>query len=332
MGTASTVQPELRATSLSELLDRTFTLYRTNFWLVCGIMVVPELILMVLSLVYIIAFPVRIIIPVQPNPSNPFAAFQGMQSNLLASLVLLILRCVAYAFSLGCMTFAVSEVYLGRKATIRETYANVSRRIPGLSGLMLVLVFIGMVFLFATLLAAGALGAILGGLMAFVSPILTGIIIFLSVIVGMLFGFWLMMRFSVSIPAFVLEKRGVFNSLSRSGELTKGHLWRIFVACLVIFCIVYVVQIVCTAPFSIMMVMHTFQGSIPLWLQIATALSGAISAILASPLLMIMLALIYYDVRIRKEAFDLETMMNALGPAEAPPGGPGPTPPFQAAQ
>ena len=41
---------------------------------------------------------------------------------------------------------------------------------------------------------------------------------------------------------------------------------------------------------------------------------------------MITIALIYYDVRIRKEAFDLESMMNALntsansgGDASAPP-------------
>jgi hypothetical protein len=230
------------------------------------------------------------------------------------------------------MTFAISEIYLGRKATIRQSYAVVSRRSAGLAGLMLTLDIIGFVFVLVTVLAAGILGGLVGGLLNSVSPVLSVIIVFLAVIFGFFFGIWLMMRFSVSIPAFILERRGVFNSMTRSGELTKGHLWRVFLACVVITLIVYVVQIVCTAPFSIIVLVHPYRVFIPLWLQVASAVSAGVSTVLASPLLMIMLALIYYDVRIRKEAFDLETMMNGLGPAEAPPTGPGPTPPFQAAQ
>jgi hypothetical protein len=63
-----------------------------------------------------------------------------------------------------------------------------------------------------------------------------------------------------------------------------------------------------------------------LWIQIGQSVTAALAGIVAGPLFMITIALIYYDVRIRKEAFDLESMMNALkapsdtsGNAAAPP-------------
>jgi len=40
--------------------------------------------------------------------------------------------------------------------------------------------------------------------------------------------------------------------------------------------------------------------------------SSAIGGVIAGPLLMIILVLFYYDLRIRKEAFDLHQMMASL--------------------
>jgi hypothetical protein len=331
MGTTNTMPVELKATSLSELLDRTFTLYRNNFWLVCGIMIMPEVVLMLLSMLYVIAFPIKFV-PITPNRSNPFAALAGMQSNIAASLVLLLLRGLAYAFALGCMTLAVSEIYLGRRITIRQIYAATFPRTGGLFGLTLMLGLIGFGFLLVVELVVIALGAVLAGVLASSSPILIGAILVLGVIGGFIVGFWLMMRFAVSVPAFVLERRGVFNSLQRSGVLTKGHRFRIFVACVVILLVYYVVQALFTVPFSIIMTVHMLSGTLPLWVVITTQIAGTISAILTSPLLIITLALFYYDVRIRKEAFDLETMMNALGPTDATSAGTGAPPPLQPAQ
>ena len=38
---------------------------------------------------------------------------------------------------------------------------------------------------------------------------------------------WLLMRFAVSIPVFLLEQRGAVESMTRSGTLTQGHRGRI---------------------------------------------------------------------------------------------------------
>jgi hypothetical protein len=74
-----------------------------------------------------------------------------------------------------------------------------------------------------------------------------------------------------------------------------------------------------------MTMIDAVKGLLPLWLRIGTSVAGAVASTLAGPLLMITLALIYYDVRIRKEAFDLEAMMAALGPSTPPAAGPAPS-------
>jgi hypothetical protein len=52
------------------------------------------------------------------------------------------------------------------------------------------------------------------------------------------------------------------------------------------------------------------------WIYIADFLGGA----LAGPVTTIALVLVYYDQRVRKEAFDLQLMMEAVGQAApAPP-------------
>ena len=62
---------ELKPMSLSELLDRTFTLYRNRFFLFCGIMVIPEIAIMTCSLIVIIGFPIGIIPPLAPESAGP---------------------------------------------------------------------------------------------------------------------------------------------------------------------------------------------------------------------------------------------------------------------
>jgi hypothetical protein len=46
----------------------------------------------------------------------------------------------------------------------------------------------------------------------------------------------------------------------------------------------------------------------------------AAAEVLAQPILLIATSIFYYDLRVRKEAFDLQLMMNPGGPAPAGPG------------
>jgi hypothetical protein len=304
----------MKAMSLSELMDRTFTLYRNRFWLFCGLMTVPEIAIMLCTLIVVVGFPVRVI-PIPGASENPMAILASVQRQIAPVLVSFFTQLFFSAVALGGVTVAVSELYLGRPVTIRGAYRMVQRRVFGLFGLIILLFLIAIVFFFVIFLGVILLGGIAAVGLNFVSPILTGIAIVLLLLAGVVLALWLLMRFAVSIPVYLLERQGVADSMSRSGTLTKGHRGRIFAATIVMFIPVYVVHFAFGLPFVILTLAAATKGVLPLWIQIGQAVSGAIGTTLAGPLLMIMIALIYYDVRIRKEAFDLETMMNALQPA-----------------
>ena len=58
---------------------------------------------------------------------------------------------------------------------------------------------------------------------------------------------------------------------------------------------------------------RTSASSIPI--AIWQYLSGFVAGTIAGPIATIALALLYYDERVRKEAFDLQLMMEAMGQA-----------------
>jgi hypothetical protein len=331
MSNSAAVPLDLKPMSLSELLDRTFSLYRNNFWVFCGIMAIPQVVVAALSIALYLNPATRTMPSYQPNPQNPFAALSAVVPSLLAGLLLLFLSAVVFAFSMSAVTYAVSGLCMGQPISIRKSYSMLRTRIFGLIGLILIILFVAFVFVFSGLLAGAIVGGTVGGLLGLITPILTAVFVMLALIAGLVLGFWLLMRFSVSIPVYLLEGRGVFDSLARSGALTKGHRWRILVATLVMTLIVFVIRILFEWPFTFPQLFHPRRVLIPLWQHIGASLAGAVSGTLVGSLIWIAIVLIYYDVRIRKEAFDLEAMMTALGPPAVPAAGPSAPPPSQQA-
>jgi hypothetical protein len=321
---------DLKPMSLSELLDRTFTLYRSNFWLFCGIMALPQVVVAAISIA-IYSSPANRTIPiVQQNPNDPFAVFAAVGRLYLLAFILFVVTSLVYAVAVSAVTFAVSAINMGQPTSIRKSYSMLRSRIFGLLGLILILIFIGIVFVFAGVLAGSVVGGMLAAALTFIAPILAIIFVFLAVVTGFVLGFWLLMRFAISIPVFMLEGRGVFDSLARSGVLTKGHRWRIFLAALVMTAIVLVIRVLFALPITIVAGIRTTPGLVPLWQYIAQSITGALSGTLVGSLFTISIVLIYYDLRIRKEGFDLEAMMAALGQpniAPVPPTPPPPSPP-----
>jgi hypothetical protein len=321
---------ELKPMSLSELLDRTFSLYRNQFWLFCGIMVLPEIAIMVCSLILVIGFPVHLTSLV-PDPQDPFAPLRGMQSRIVPGILLILAQLFFQAIALGAVTMTVSEVYLGRAASIRGAYRMIRGKIAGLIGLIILLFLVALVFIFGVFIAVGLVGGLAAAALSAISPILTAVVIILMVLGGFVLALWLLMRFAVSIPVFLLERQGALDSMTRSGLLTRGHRGRILGATVVMYVIAVVVQLLFVMPFTILTLVNAAKGLLPLWIQIGQTVSAAVAGTVAGPLFMITIALIYYDVRIRKEAFDLESMMSALNSSSGSDGNSGAPPPMQPA-
>ena len=116
---------ELRPLSLGELLDRTFTLYRRHFWVFVGIMAVPAsigipanyLILHFESGTLFTAGP-----PTLPSP--------GLILGFLAGYcAFFVLALVVYSVAVAAVTHAVSEAYLGRQSTVRDSYRSIRGKV-----------------------------------------------------------------------------------------------------------------------------------------------------------------------------------------------------------
>ena len=305
---------ELRPLSLGELLDRAFSLYRRNFWLFVGIMAIPSVFSVPFNLAFLSARNNRVGLP---SPGT-------IAASVLAVAIFLCLYWVLYAIAIGATTFAVSETYLGRQATVRGSYGRVWRKFWGIIG---VISRVTLRMMGVAILGTMALGVVAAISVAASLPLRSagraaGIAV--AVVFGLAYlGFFAFivfwsLRYAVSISALLLENIGVREAIDRSVELTEGRRPQIFVAVLLSIMIGYAGVIVFQGPFLVARLTAGPAAYQPAWIGFFSSAMGAVGGAITMPLLMIVLVLCYYDTRIRKEAFDLQFMMAALdGPVAA---------------
>jgi hypothetical protein len=207
-------------------------------------------------------------------------------TGLAIDLVLLVVSGVVYLFSQGGTIFAVSEIYLGRTITIAQALGRVQENLGFLFGVV-VLNFLAM----------------LGAAILFVIP-----------------GIYVACRLMICVPAALIEERGPRDSLSRSWDLTRGFAGRAFMIFLLFFALALAANLLLVTPFTVGMA-TTLRNPSTLWLWlILTQVGARVAAILTQPILLIATSIFYYDLRVRKEAFDLQFMMNPSAPPSAGPG------------
>jgi hypothetical protein len=311
----------LRPLTTGEVLDRTFTLYRNNFQLFAGIGAVPALILIGAMLLMIPAGAL-ISTRAQSIPSGSLTSLNPFTIIIAAGvygLVVFIFYLVGYSLATGATVYAVSQVHLGRPATIRDSYKQV-RSYAGRIIWIVIRIFLMMigamliayVGLMAVGLGLGAFAGFLGGrsiLFAIVIGLMS-IAMFATVVVWTI---RIYCRYAIAVPACVLEKLSSGASLNRSKFLSKGALFRVFLIILLMAVIGMALSFAFQLPGTIFgMFVGPIAGSV---LQL---LGSFIGSALAFPIGTIALSLVYYDQRVRKEAFDLQLMMESMGHISQP--------------
>src|SRR5437879_7188931 len=186
---------ELRPLSLGELLDRTFTLYRNHFWLFVGIMALPQLVIVILSLLLQRFMSPFLAVPASSgSPPAPAEMARILGGFFFGALVGGVVYYIVYAMALGATTFAVSDVYLGRPATVQSAYRNVRGRFWSLLGLifliLLVLFFAYLVFVAGGMIVGILLGIVLGalGVVGIFFGFLAGMVLCVLVRLGLVCG------------------------------------------------------------------------------------------------------------------------------------------------
>ncbi|MEN6334929.1 MAG: hypothetical protein ABFE01_11755 [Phycisphaerales bacterium] len=272
--------------SVGRIFDKAFALYRSNFLrfiTIAAVIVVPLTLVSSASNSWIRSkMPARrqfITIgqgasaPV--SPQNP-ASRPSIPLCCMGTMFPILLQVVAMMLCEAVLIKNISEAYLGNDITIGQAY--------------------GFVFPKALTLIAAAIYAMLAtccGLLLFVVP-------------GIIFGLW----FSLTTPAIVMEGHSAIEGMRRSKALVEGNLGKVLIIGLLLTLIANVIAI----PLD---VLSRFIGGMLLadsttLRSIWSCIPGMISNILVTPISAAAYILLYYDLRIRKEGFDLQMLAGSM--------------------
>lgn len=294
----------LRPMSTGQVLDRTFNLYRRNFVLFFGIATVPPALMLVMQLLPLAIAPLA-------RTQSAFAASAAIGA-FVGVIVFFVAWILGYSVAQAATVFAVSAVHLDRQTSISESYSRVRGRYGRVLNVVIsifIRAFGGFVLLvIAAGAVAGGIGRAAGGggaagamLMLLIMPL---------VIAAGFVGLYFFLRYAVAVQACVLEDIKARAALARSVQLTKGDRGRIFVIFFLTGVLNYILAIALVYPATYLGIAIGGENSAAM--QILNALSGFVAGALSGPIATIAMSLIYYDERVRKEAFDLQLMMAAI--------------------
>ncbi len=223
-----------------------------------------------------------------------FAVF--VQSHPVASIAMMLLyvplSVLGYSAATAATTHAVSAALLGEPVSIGESFRRVGNRILPVIGGSLLMGF----------------GVLLGFLLLVVPGVIAA-------------ARWFMM-----IPALVIERGSVESSLRRSWALAQGSVGRILAVLGLVMALSFAMSMLLVMPLTFWAVFsHPGDGGMgPM--QVVSQLAQYVANTLVLPVQSILAVLIYYDLRVRKEAFDVERMLGGLGQGPSNPVPPTPTP------
>lgn len=267
--------PSLRPLSISDLIDETFQMYRRNF-------------VLFLSISAVLMIPMGVVQVLQEISIQRQSSTSGLLEVSLMSLVVSLLRYLVYIGVLSAIIYAASEIRMGRRPGVSESYTNGMDRFPAMVRVgILLIVLLPLIFI---------------------------------TIVGIPISIYLAVAWLLAFHVAVIEKEGAFASLSRSRELVKGNWWRVLAITILVSLIVFVVDLIFSVPGAIVglpLVMGQNPDTISAGAVAVSTIFSTIGSIITGPIIYIAWLLLYYDLRARKEGLDLEIMARKAE-AEAP--------------
>lgn len=295
----------LRPMGLADILDETVDIYKNNFALLIGITALVYVPFSLASSVFKIRVPLSFDLKMRPEQ-----ALQIMKSMAPLAVISLFLMLIIIPLVTGALTMALSERYLDRRITIEQVYRRVFRRnvfFPFLCAFLLKYAVIGVIYFSSIMILVGILVIVP---MIGTWGLLLAIPFSLAVVFAMAY-VWL--RFMLVEPAFIVEMRGIGNAVKRSWILMSGSAGRAFVLVLIAGMVMLVISGVLSAPIEAVIGLRVLkQQSVPEALYVMDAVFSTAANVLTVPLYSIVVILLYYDLRIRKEGFDLELLASEM--------------------
>jgi len=268
----------LRPLGVGEILDVSINLYfrhLARLVKIAAAIVIP--ITAIIFLLDLVAFQ-------EAEVTNPDAALYQVgdavrvldeQRFLLLQLAQVAVSVISFLLITGAAFKAVSDAYLGNDPDARASIAYAARRMHSLLWLSILLV----------------IGVVVG--------------LFLVILPGI----YLLIAWSLAVPALMVEGAKGSKAIGRSYALVRQNWWRVFAALLV--------GLIFIALFRFLLGLLSgaadpvAEDNIYLWALIYDIVGG-IATIITAPLQAAIVTVIYYVLRVRKEGFDVALLSAGL--------------------
>jgi hypothetical protein len=293
----------LRPLTLGDILQGSFAVVRRNPRLVLGLSAAAAILQgAALAILQILFF--RSLAPGFDNsdPEHPQIHLGRLLQAESSSLIEGALAAIVTALLTTVLTIVVTEDVLGHRMTLADVWGRVRTRLLRLTWLALISTVIPIL-----------------GLFPFIAP-----------------GVWLWGVWAVAVPAMVVENGSVRDSLGRSVWLVRGMFWRVFGIRALGVLLAAAASLVISLPFLIVAAAATdfnefrfdTPGTVttPIAFILITALGTAVSSTLTAPITASVDALLYVDLRMRKEQLDVALRQQAAANAYAAQANFGPVP------
>jgi hypothetical protein len=210
-------------------------------------------------------------------------------STLIGGFTLIVLLTVlSTTLSTGACFKAIVDAYLGARADWRTSLAVAGRRLHSLIWISVL-----------TYVLAGL------ALLALIAP-----------------GIWLYVSWAVAVPALLTEDVRGLKALGRSFRLVGGRWWPTFGIVLLGFILAGVVSAIVGGVVGAL----AFAADSEAADFVISVLSGIASSAITTPFTAAFITVLYVDLRVRKEGFDLQLLAERLGGTPLTPAVPLPAP------
>lgn len=325
--------PTLRPLSPGEILDRALQLFRSNFLSLFSLAIVFQ------APSYAAGrFFQSLIQEKAPMLSRP-GAFRGELPApeqllwLLGGAAGYILVALAfYQLALAALTSAAARAFMGEGIEVRRALKDSLARAPQVLGTsLLVFSWCGLAL---ALSALPGLGLVVASAFLESPAIRVALIIAGAAVAGLAVvavGFWLLLTYALASEVVIVERLSFIAAMRRSARLMSGSVGPSFFGnCKVRASLVHAVNlcigisIAVVSSLPALAVSSAFGSSpltpetydpvrIPLWAMIPAELFQVLSQTAAMPFGLLAVIVFYFDLRIRKEGFDLELLARRLG-------------------
>ncbi len=278
--TTERFRPRLRPLSVGEILDVAIKICIAHWRTLLQtvlIVVVPMQILSTLLTADFTASSFDFSATETQTPQETFDEFNQYLGGFVLSTILQV--CAVLLASAACFR-AIALSYLGEQVDWRSSLGYAFRRAPSLLWVML----------------------------------LYGLAVILGFILFIVPGVWVYIALAFAMPVLLSEGLRGRAALRRSRELVKGRWWRTFGVIALGFLLAGITSSIVQGLFVIGIFVNPDNDLLVL---VLTAIAGVVGLLITTPLQAALLAVVYFDLRVRKEGFDLELLAQGIG-ATAP--------------